>query len=424
MELHNYSQPPSSGGSSHATRPPQLPPFTGAHQPPSHSTSYNSDGSALPLTPKSGGSFFHSRRPSKPSLPPLSCISAAALPTTPGTSSTFPGTPSFASHHLPPQPSPVYPQSASLPAPRAAHPPPSPYGTLADHGTSHHPYPARPVRTAPLFPSNSPMTPGYAPYGSSSVPNTPGHPGAPLHSPYPPSAFNYRRPSPVPEDGHTVPTPPGHSKSLPSAPGLYDDQVNKFRVHTIDGHAIAHRSPKHGAELRRAYELCQAVLQFSSHYMEALAKQSQPQPTLEAIDDMVQRSSDILQIFVDIRNDLSRPQSEDEAMQYIRNKRTMLAPTRAKYRKRTRKSGLATPGRCHSCNISETPEWRRGPDGARTLCNACGLHYAKLTKKRAQEAAKLLESSDLASAQAKAEGADGGSATPAYDGKDLVAISA
>ncbi|CAI2169353.1 7928_t:CDS:2 [Funneliformis geosporum] len=43
----------------------------------------------------------------------------------------------------------------------------------------------------------------------------------------------------------------------------------------------------------------------------------------------------------------------------------------------------APPGRCHSCNISETPEWRRGPDGARTLCNACGLHFAKLTRKRA-----------------------------------------
>ncbi|KAH7243828.1 hypothetical protein B0J15DRAFT_515481 [Fusarium solani] len=25
----------------------------------------------------------------------------------------------------------------------------------------------------------------------------------------------------------------------------------------------------------------------------------------------------------------------------------------------------------------DTPEWRRGPDGARTLCNACGLRYAK-----------------------------------------------
>ncbi|KAL8806508.1 MAG: hypothetical protein Q9182_001291 [Xanthomendoza sp. 2 TL-2023] len=33
----------------------------------------------------------------------------------------------------------------------------------------------------------------------------------------------------------------------------------------------------------------------------------------------------------------------------------------------------APPGRCHSCSRSETPEWRRGPDGARTLCNACGL---------------------------------------------------
>ncbi|KAK9485140.1 hypothetical protein V1527DRAFT_148429 [Lipomyces starkeyi] len=40
------------------------------------------------------------------------------------------------------------------------------------------------------------------------------------------------------------------------------------------------------------------------------------------------------------------------------------------------------PSRCHQCGISETPEWRRGPDGARTLCNACGLHHAKLIKKR------------------------------------------
>ncbi|KAI9299356.1 GATA zinc finger-domain-containing protein [Cunninghamella echinulata] len=37
--------------------------------------------------------------------------------------------------------------------------------------------------------------------------------------------------------------------------------------------------------------------------------------------------------------------------------------------------------RCHSCHTTETPEWRRGPDGARTLCNACGLHYSKLLRK-------------------------------------------
>ena len=62
-----------------------------------------------------------------------------------------------------------------------------------------------------------------------------------------------------------------------------------------------------------------------------------------------------------------------------------------------RRGRAAPPGRCHSCNRAETPEWRRGPDGARTLCNACGLRkdnlfrlmmlltclldYAKLTRK-------------------------------------------
>ncbi|KAG2230368.1 hypothetical protein INT48_007663 [Thamnidium elegans] len=51
-------------------------------------------------------------------------------------------------------------------------------------------------------------------------------------------------------------------------------------------------------------------------------------------------------------------------------------------RQRKRGKRPAFQGRCHSCNISETPEWRRGPDGARTLCNACGLHYAKLARKQ------------------------------------------
>ncbi|KAJ2590823.1 hypothetical protein H4R99_006974, partial [Coemansia sp. RSA 1722] len=51
-----------------------------------------------------------------------------------------------------------------------------------------------------------------------------------------------------------------------------------------------------------------------------------------------------------------------------------------------KRSDAAQPNTCRSCGISETPEWRRGPDGARTLCNACGLHYAKLNKKRATEA--------------------------------------
>jgi hypothetical protein len=59
---------------------------------------------------------------------------------------------------------------------------------------------------------------------------------------------------------------------------------------------------------------------------------------------------------------------------------------KSKYRKRSSGQRATPPGKCHSCNIRETPEWRRGPDGARTLCNACGLHYAKLMRKREKEA--------------------------------------
>lgn len=54
-----------------------------------------------------------------------------------------------------------------------------------------------------------------------------------------------------------------------------------------------------------------------------------------------------------------------------------------------RRGRAAPPGRCHSCNRIDTPEWRRGPDGARTLCNACGLHYAKLERKRQLEARSI-----------------------------------
>lgn len=48
-----------------------------------------------------------------------------------------------------------------------------------------------------------------------------------------------------------------------------------------------------------------------------------------------------------------------------------------KYRKRAKRTH--PPGRCMSCDSSDTPEWRRGPDGARTLCNACGLRKSKFS---------------------------------------------
>ncbi|KAG0214287.1 hypothetical protein BGX28_002395 [Mortierella sp. GBA30] len=60
--------------------------------------------------------------------------------------------------------------------------------------------------------------------------------------------------------------------------------------------------------------------------------------------------------------------------------------TPQKYRKRIKH--IATVGRCFACHTSATPLWRRGPDGPRSLCNACGLHYAGLLKRQNQQRQK------------------------------------
>ena len=41
-----------------------------------------------------------------------------------------------------------------------------------------------------------------------------------------------------------------------------------------------------------------------------------------------------------------------------------------------RRDKAAAPGRCHSCNRAETPQWRPGPDGPKSLCNDCGIRMS------------------------------------------------
>ncbi|KAF8315048.1 hypothetical protein DL93DRAFT_2057611 [Clavulina sp. PMI_390] len=42
---------------------------------------------------------------------------------------------------------------------------------------------------------------------------------------------------------------------------------------------------------------------------------------------------------------------------------------------------------CVTCGRTDSPEWRKGPMGAKTLCNACGLRWAKRNQKKKQESA-------------------------------------
>ncbi|OZJ04239.1 hypothetical protein BZG36_04244 [Bifiguratus adelaidae] len=40
---------------------------------------------------------------------------------------------------------------------------------------------------------------------------------------------------------------------------------------------------------------------------------------------------------------------------------------------------------CTDCGTTDSPEWRKGPMGAKTLCNACGLRWSKKNKKDADD---------------------------------------
>lgn len=69
--------------------------------------------------------------------------------------------------------------------------------------------------------------------------------------------------------------------------------------------------------------------------------------------------------------------STDQTSQRLGNHEVLAAKTGSETSEETSPyqtdSKATWSGRCHSCNRGETSKWRRGPDGARTLCNACGL---------------------------------------------------
>lgn len=43
--------------------------------------------------------------------------------------------------------------------------------------------------------------------------------------------------------------------------------------------------------------------------------------------------------------------------------------------------------KCHQCGTRQTPEWRRGPEERKILCNACGIFHNKMLRKLGKQAA-------------------------------------
>ncbi|KAK4104089.1 hypothetical protein N658DRAFT_419508 [Parathielavia hyrcaniae] len=206
------------------------------------------------------------------------------------------------------------------------------------------------------------------------------------------------------------PTSPRHNG--PPLPSPYDAQ--RTPAYGDDADYPQHRSSDYKANFDKHFQTngyqdalqaimssCRTGYHFAEAYVAAAREQqgSQPIPSrmptenevssllnnlvfalrkLEEVRDMVQQNR--------IQNERARdtgggrsPEDEDVAMY---GGDGIKPAAYAMHEVKKRRGRAAPPGRCHSCNRVDTPEWRRGPDGARTLCNACGLHYAKLERKR------------------------------------------
>jgi len=63
-------------------------------------------------------------------------------------------------------------------------------------------------------------------------------------------------------------------------------------------------------------------------------------------------------------------------------------------RKKLKKSFGGEQYICNTCGRTDSPEWRKGPRGPKTLCNACGLRWAKKVRKF-EEAAEAGDTNQL-----------------------------
>ncbi|KAF2746241.1 GCS-domain-containing protein [Sporormia fimetaria CBS 119925] len=318
-------------------------------------------------------------------------------------------------------------------------------GPLNPYATPRSPFQTKPVSTLPPPPpppaQQNHKLPSLHPIKTTQSPPVPATRSTPAYPPYTPSSSSAYQPLAPPASGPMNPPyrysmhpaeyplsapPPGPftpryppSETYSAPPGYppnswRPDNADFSRSEEKKRSSLAHYGDsvkRHlerfdlEASLNEMAEGAGRVADFSKVYRQRAHETQRTgmtlhaMPRLEEVDEMLKNSEKIQislqrmrQVVVNHQQAaLAEPQPE--AMYRPVNGYSEHPPTSqeeakasAPYpdsNKKQKRGRAAPPGRCHSCNRAETPEWRRGPDGARTLCNACGLHYAKVTRKLA-----------------------------------------
>ncbi|KAK9678375.1 hypothetical protein RND81_11G207200 [Saponaria officinalis] len=71
----------------------------------------------------------------------------------------------------------------------------------------------------------------------------------------------------------------------------------------------------------------------------------------------------------------SNPVSAPFSLKRARRRNRVWARTGPTASTPARKQGTGQQRRCSHCGVQKTPQWRAGPDGSKTLCNACGVRF-------------------------------------------------
>ncbi|KAI0731400.1 hypothetical protein C8Q76DRAFT_835016 [Earliella scabrosa] len=176
-------------------------------------------------------------------------------------------------------------------------------------------------------------------------PPPPAPPPAPAPAPPPPAPIPAQAPAPPPAPAPSAAPPPP-----PNAAGIdFVKLVDSYRLIFDSASALSYEvTPARPPPPAETIERMLQAATYGAQVLDAAAKRVVPEPPRPTAPD--------------------RNSEEDDG---------------EGNRARQGENQQPTEGQtCLGCSATSTPEWRRGPMGPRTLCNACGLVYAKLIKKR------------------------------------------